>query len=164
MAGYLVGVSGGCDSVALLHQLVDLGYKKFIVCHLNHQLRGQSSDADARFVQSLVARYNKQIVGQARRLPLSRQGKRTLALQQTISILSSARQMFASLRRKKISTETAAREARYSFFARVAKRVRCRKIFWLITLTIWSRQPSSISSAALARLASPQCEKFRRVM
>ena len=46
---YLIGVSGGRDSVALLHWLVDLGYHKLIVCHLDHQLRGRSSRADARF-------------------------------------------------------------------------------------------------------------------
>ena len=34
---YLIGVSGGRDSVALLHWLSNVGYKKLIVCHLNHQ-------------------------------------------------------------------------------------------------------------------------------
>src|SRR6266850_4830042 len=66
---YLIGVSGGRDSVALLYLLVNLGYKKLIVCHLNHQLRGRSSDADARFVQKLVERHNQKFVGQALRLP-----------------------------------------------------------------------------------------------
>ena len=37
---YLIGVSGGRDSIALLHLLVDLGYNKLVVGHLNHQLRG----------------------------------------------------------------------------------------------------------------------------
>jgi tRNA(Ile)-lysidine synthase len=59
---YLVGVSGGRDSVVLLHWLISLGYKNLVVCHLNHQLRRRSSDADARFVQKLVARYNVQFV------------------------------------------------------------------------------------------------------
>ena len=35
-ARYLIGVSGGSDSVALLHRLVSLGYERLIVCHLNH--------------------------------------------------------------------------------------------------------------------------------
>ena len=52
---YLVGVSGGRDSVALLHWLLGLGYGKLIVCHLDHQLRGRSSTADARFVEQLAA-------------------------------------------------------------------------------------------------------------
>src|SRR5947207_15488877 len=75
-ARYLIGVSGGRDSVALLHWLTNLGYKNLVVCHLNHQLRGRSSAADARFVEKLVARYQEKIVGQALRLPRSRIGKR----------------------------------------------------------------------------------------
>ncbi len=103
-ARYLIGVSGGRDSIALLHWLVNLGYDRLIVCHLNHQLRGQSSDADARFVQKLAAKYQ---VG----FELGAANVRALA------------------RKKKMSLETAAREARYSFFSKAAKRRRCHKIF-----------------------------------
>jgi len=74
---YLIGVSGGRDSVALLHLLADLGYKRLIVCHFNHQLRGRSSDADARFVEKLAANYNRKIVGQALRLPGLQTGQRS---------------------------------------------------------------------------------------
>src|ERR1017187_9127652 len=52
----LVGVSGGADSIALLSVLVELGWRPH-VCHLNHQLRGDDSDADAEFVKQLAARY-----------------------------------------------------------------------------------------------------------
>ena len=55
-ARYLIGVSGGRDSVVLLHWLISVGYKNLVVCHLNHQLRGQSSDTDSRFVEKLVER------------------------------------------------------------------------------------------------------------
>src|SRR5437867_1115049 len=103
-ARYLIGVSGGRDSVALLHWLINLGYNKLIVCHLNHQLRGRSSDADARFVKKLTAEYHLD-------LELAAADVRALA------------------QKKKMSVETAAREARYSFFARAAKRRRCHKIF-----------------------------------
>src|SRR6476661_1244825 len=48
---YLIGVSGGRDSIALLHWLMAKGYKKLIVCHLDHRLRGLASAADARFVE-----------------------------------------------------------------------------------------------------------------
>jgi tRNA(Ile)-lysidine synthase len=53
----LVAVSGGADSVALLHALSQLrsggGLRCDLVCaHVNHHLRGPASDADERFVQS----------------------------------------------------------------------------------------------------------------
>jgi tRNA(Ile)-lysidine synthase len=103
-ARYLIGVSGGRDSVALLHWLINLGYNKLIVCHLNHQLRGRSSDADARFVEKLADRHHLD-------LELTAEDVRGLA------------------QKKRMSIETAAREARYSFFARAAKHRRCHKIF-----------------------------------
>jgi tRNA(Ile)-lysidine synthase len=53
----LVGVSGGPDSVALLDALVKLGWRPHI-CHLNHQLRGAESDADAEFVRQLATHYD----------------------------------------------------------------------------------------------------------
>jgi tRNA(Ile)-lysidine synthase len=103
-ARYLIGVSGGRDSVALLHWLVECGYNKLIVCHLNHRLRGRSSRADAVFVQKLAAKYDVD-------LALGAIDVRALAV------------------RTKQSIETAARDARYRFFAQVAKRRRCRTIF-----------------------------------
>jgi len=50
-----VGVSGGGDSVALLHLLRQLGYE-LTVLHLNHKLRGEESDADEAFVIDLARR------------------------------------------------------------------------------------------------------------
>ncbi len=53
----VVGVSGGPDSLALLHCLCALCGELQItlhVAHLNHQLRGAESDADAEFVASLA--------------------------------------------------------------------------------------------------------------
>lgn len=47
---YLIGVSGGRDSMVLLHALLDYGFKNLVVCHLNHSLRGSESDADEVFV------------------------------------------------------------------------------------------------------------------
>jgi tRNA(Ile)-lysidine synthase len=52
----LVGVSGGPDSTALLDVLVELGWRPH-VCHLNHQLRGADSDADAEFVRHLATHH-----------------------------------------------------------------------------------------------------------
>jgi tRNA(Ile)-lysidine synthase len=107
---YLVGVSGGRDSIALLHRLFDLDYRRLTVCHLNHQLRGRSSQADSRFVEKLVATWNKKIVAHVNFEPGS------------VDVRALAK-------RNKMSIEAAAREARYSFFAGVAKRQRCHTIF-----------------------------------
>jgi tRNA(Ile)-lysidine synthase len=56
----VAAVSGGADSVFLLHALAEiaprLGVKLAGVAHLNHQLRGQASDQDERFVADLAAR------------------------------------------------------------------------------------------------------------
>jgi tRNA(Ile)-lysidine synthase len=103
-ARYLIGISGGRDSVALLHWLIGLDYKRLIICHLNHQLRGPSSAADSRFVKKLAAKYQLDF-------ELGSANVRAIA------------------KKKKISIETAAREARYSFFAKAAKRRRCHMIF-----------------------------------
>lgn len=52
-----VGVSGGADSVVLLHLLRSLSERfeiQLTVLHLNHQLRGSESDADEEFVRSIA--------------------------------------------------------------------------------------------------------------
>jgi tRNA(Ile)-lysidine synthase len=103
-ARYLVGVSGGRDSAALLHWLVDLGYRDLIVCHLNHQLRGRASDADAHFIEKLAATY-------------------------TVDFELGTADVRALADKKKLSIEAAARKARYSFFARMGKRKCCPTIF-----------------------------------
>ena len=100
----MIGVSGGRDSVALLHWLVEIGYCDLIVCHLNHQLRGRSANTDARFVENLARNYGLQF-------EIGKTSVRTLAT------------------RKKLSIETAGRIARYEFFARAAKRKKCRTVF-----------------------------------
>lgn len=101
---YLVGVSGGRDSVALLHWLLASGYRKLIVCHLDHRLRGRSSTADARFVARLAD--EEGLTFETARVDVRKAAKE-------------ARQ----------SIETAARASRYSFFAAVARRRRCETIF-----------------------------------
>ena len=50
---WLVGVSGGLDSMALLHVLLDAGFTDLVVCHLDHGLRGKDSDGDSRFVKKV---------------------------------------------------------------------------------------------------------------
>ncbi len=52
----LVAVSGGRDSVVLLHALHAAGHTRLVVCHLNHRLRGRASGGDVAFVRRLAAR------------------------------------------------------------------------------------------------------------
>ena len=100
---HLIGVSGGRDSVALLHQLVQLGYRRLIVCHLDHQLRGRASKADGAFVRRLAKQHKLEV-----------------------EVGSAAVKALAA--RSKQSIETAGRAARYEFFAGVARRRRCRTL------------------------------------
>lgn len=101
---YLIGVSGGRDSIVLLHQLVEQGYRRLVVCHLDHKLRGRQSRADARFVEKN-------------------------ALELNLDLELAAVDIAALAKKQKISIETAGRNARYQFFAEVARRRRCRTIF-----------------------------------
>jgi tRNA(Ile)-lysidine synthase len=139
---YLIGVSGGRDSVVLLHWLLTCGYCDLVVCHLNHQLRGRAAAADARFVEKLVANYNKRIAGQAHlsrrnatkvdRLPKRKDGKRVACpttASPRIELEIGTVDVRALAAKRKMSIEAAAREARYRFFAQVAGRKRCRTIF-----------------------------------
>ena len=96
---WLVGVSGGADSVALLHLLKAaqraLGLR-LVVAHLDHRLRGAAAAADARFVAGLARRL---------RLPFACE-------RHDVAALAAARGW---------SLEQAAREARLEFFARTAR-------------------------------------------
>src|SRR5947209_5712053 len=56
-AGIVVAVSGGPDSVALTHAVVQLRAQgrigRIVLAHFNHQLRGAASDSDELFVREL---------------------------------------------------------------------------------------------------------------
>lgn len=86
-----VAVSGGADSVALLHLLNHLEYACHVV-HLNHLLRGDQSEEDQRFVETLAHTLN---------LPITTQRTHVSALASTHSI----------------SIEMAGRKARHAFFS-----------------------------------------------
>jgi tRNA(Ile)-lysidine synthase len=95
----LVAVSGGPDSVCLLHILAKLQQElgiKLHVAHLNHQLRGAESEADARYVSNLAHR---------------------MGVPATIE----ARDVKAYQAEQHTSLEEAGREVRYIFLAQVAK-------------------------------------------
>jgi tRNA(Ile)-lysidine synthase len=97
----LVAVSGGPDSVCLLHILFGLRQELDIdlhVAHLNHCLRGGESDVDAAYVTALAKKL---------RLPV------TVA----------SRDVKAYRDENNLSLEEAAREVRYDFLAGVAGKV-----------------------------------------
>ncbi len=102
----LVGVSGGPDSICLLHILdhikETLGVSLHVV-HLNHMLRGAASDADAGYVSRLA---------------------QSLGLPATVA----ARDVPAYKREHRLSVEEAARQVRYDFFTEVAASLGARRI------------------------------------
>ncbi len=102
----LVAVSGGLDSMALLHFLHELSSRhrwKLTVAHFNHRLRGRSSDADERLVRQTAA---------AMKLPF-------------VAARANVKE-FAG--KSKLSIEMAARELRHDFFARVSRERKIRVV------------------------------------
>ncbi len=52
----LVGFSGGADSTALLHALMDyLGHDRLVAFHFNHMLRGDEAERDENFCRAFCA-------------------------------------------------------------------------------------------------------------
>ena len=95
----LVAVSGGLDSMVLLHLLHGLAAKhrwRLVVVHFNHRLRGTASDADERLVERVAQRLGLEFVCERRR----RDWKGTA---------------------KQLGLEMAARLARHQFLARAAR-------------------------------------------
>lgn len=61
----VVAVSGGLDSMVLLHVLQTMAAKnewKLLVAHFNHQLRGRASDADERLVARVASKFKLPMV------------------------------------------------------------------------------------------------------
>ena len=93
----LLGISGGRDSVALMHVLREAGFNQLILCHLNHGLRGKESIGDAAFVRRLAKKHGL---------------KCEIETEDVAALAEKCR----------LSTETAAREARHAFLQRMAEK------------------------------------------
>ena len=102
----LVGVSGGPDSVTLLHILHSLKKEyalNILIAHLDHKFRGEESRGDRIFCQELAKKYGLEIVFEEIDVPKIAE-------------------------EKGISPEEAARFERYDFFKRAAKANGIKKI------------------------------------
>lgn len=99
----LVGVSGGVDSMVLAHLFLDIGCD-FEVAHVNFQLRGHESDADAAFVREFCAEND---IGYH---------------QLDVDTLAYAKN-------HKISIQEAARRIRYDWFEQVRVQIQAR---WIV--------------------------------
>jgi tRNA(Ile)-lysidine synthase len=101
-AKIILGVSGGADSMAMLHALASLRDEwnlKLRVAHVHHGLRGRAADADARLVEKTSRKLG---------IPFH-------------TIRADVKKISTN---KKISVEMAAREARHDFFRKLAKKYR----------------------------------------
>lgn len=102
----IIGVSGGPDSMCLLHMLYLLKEKlhiEIVVAHVNHCLRGNEADDDERYVEEYCKEINVEFYNKI------------------IDINSIALE-------KNISCETAGREARYDFFYELKRKLSAQKI------------------------------------
>ncbi|MHB0884405.1 MAG: tRNA lysidine(34) synthetase TilS [Bacillota bacterium] len=102
----VVAVSGGPDSLALLHALVALTPEyglRLVVAHLDHRLRGEEGRADAAFV-------------------------RAAATDLGLEAVTGEADVLALAARRRQGTEEAAREARYAFLSRVSAEHGCTKV------------------------------------
>jgi tRNA(Ile)-lysidine synthase len=100
---WLVGVSGGLDSMALLHLLDGAGFRNLVVCHLDHGLRGRESAEDAGFVKNTAEKMGFEV--ESAKVDLKR-------------LMGESGE----------SLETAGRRARHEFFADGSKKHRCKRL------------------------------------
>lgn len=100
----LLAISGGLDSVVMLHLLHRLGYT-IHAAHMNFQLREEESDADEAFVRNLCAQLN--VTLEVKRVDVEK--------------LKSD---------EKISTQMAARKLRYDWFLEILAE---KKLDYLVT-------------------------------
>lgn len=102
----LVALSGGADSVCLLRVLFALSEKcgfKICACHLNHGIRELAADSDEAFSKKLCDHLGIQFISERINIPEIKESCGG-------------------------SIETVAREQRYKFFERAAKKLGCNKI------------------------------------
>lgn len=90
---YIVAVSGGLDSVALLHMLATNSSHELIVAHVDHGIRSDSSE-DARHVAALARNYN--LPFELKQLTLGPHASEALARQERYAWLHELRTAYAA--------------------------------------------------------------------
>jgi len=115
----LCAVSGGADSVCLLHALYQLrpalGFT-LTAAHYNHNLRGGESGRDEQFVRDFVARHcGQQKLPDGRELP-------------AVELVVGGGDVAAAARETGAGLEETAREMRYAFLQQAAQKTGCTTI------------------------------------
>ncbi|MGN1032413.1 MAG: tRNA lysidine(34) synthetase TilS, partial [Intestinibacter sp.] len=104
--GIVVGLSGGPDSVCLLHLLCSIRDEmelKIAAAHINHMIRGVEADGDEEYAKNLCKRLDVKFF--VLRKDVERYG-----------------------REKGMSSETAGRDVRYNFFNKIKDDLNYQKI------------------------------------
>lgn len=102
----IVGLSGGPDSVCLLHLLNEVREEfklKIIAVHINHMFRGKEADCDEEYARGMCERLN-------------------------ITFYSKRIDVAEYARKGGLSSETAGREVRYNYFKEILQKNKMNKV------------------------------------
>lgn len=100
----VVALSGGADSVTLLHMLVSIKEKynfKIYAAHFNHQIRGEEAQKDEKFVCDLCEKYK-------------------------VTLFVERKDILSLSKERKISVELCGRDERYRFFEALSKQLKAK--------------------------------------
>lgn len=106
----IVGLSGGADSMMLMHYLKYKLHIEVIACHINHNLRGEESDRDMQFAEQICKQWEIPFVVH------------------TVDVTNYAQ-------KNGLTLEQAGRNLRYSIFEQAAREHEAQKVATAHTLS-----------------------------